>query len=406
MNKVDQFLSGGDAVMLRKELRMSDARADGSSCVSVAHPAVMLVASYAPSLWLFRSHLIVELRGRGYRVLACAPRHDGAQDKMRALGAEFIALGPHRTSMNPVHDLLYFWKLLRLCYRVRPAAIISYTAKPVVWGSLAGRIAAVENVVAMITGLGFAFSVTETDRSMVSVIIERLYRIALRRCDSIVFQNGDDQREFTKRRLIGVASKAFVVNGSGVDLLKFRQTPLPRAPIFLIIARMLREKGVKEFCEAAAEVKRVHPQACFRLVGWFDTDNPRAIARAELDAWCANGVAEYRGSREDVRDEMAQCRVYVLPSYREGTPRTVLEAMAMGRPVITSDAPGCRETVRHGWNGYLVPVRDSLALAEAMKRLLADPTLAEQMGANSRLLAESRYDARQVAEAVIGGARL
>ena len=196
------------------------------------------------------------------------------------------------------------------------------------------------------------------------------------------------------------------MNGSGVDLLRFRPTPLPRAPIFLIVARMLRDKGIREFCEAAAEVKRTYPQARFRLVGWFDTDNPRAISPDELNAWCANGAAEFRGHVEDVRTEMAQCRVYVLPSYREGTPRTVLEAMAMGRPVITSDAPGCRETVRHGWNGYLVPVRDASALARAMISFLSVPDLADEMGANSRSLVESKYDGRRVAESVISGAGL
>ena len=368
--------------------------------------AVILVASYAPSLWMFRSHLIEELRGKGYRVLACAPKHDGASEKLRILGAEFIPLGPKRTSLNPVGDLLYFCKLLWLCHRMRPAALISYTAKPVVWGSLAGGIAGVRNVVAMVTGLGFAFTDSGTARSMLSVVVERLYRIALRRCHSVVFQNADDQREFMQRQLVAAGGKSFVVNGSGVDLVRFRATELPRAPIFLLVARMLRDKGVREFCEAAAEIKRTHPEACFRLVGWFDTDNPRAISPTELESWCANGVAEYRGPVDDVREEMSQCRVYVLPSYREGTPRTVLEAMAMGRPIITSDAPGCRETVRHGWNGFLVPVRNSSALASAMSSFLSAPHLAEEMGANSRSLVESKYEGRRVAESILTGAGL
>lgn len=373
---------------------------------AVSRPALILIASYAPSLWMFRKHLIEELIRKGYRVLACAPDQDGAAEKLRVLGAVFIPLGPNRTSLNPLGDLRYFWKLLQLCRRMRPVALISYTAKPVVWGSLAGGMAGVRNVVAMVTGLGFAFTDSGATRPMVSVVIEHLYRIALRRCHSIVFQNADDQREFTRRHLAAAGGKSFVVNGSGVDLIRFRPAQLPRKPIFLLVARMLRDKGVREFCEAAAAVKRRHPEACFRLVGWFDTDNPRAVTPAELEAWCANGVAEYRGPVEDVREEMAQCRVYVLPSYREGTPRTVLEAMAMGRPIITSDAPGCRETVRHGWNGYLVPVRDSSALASAMASFLSAPHLAEEMGANSRSLVELKYDGQRVAEAVLSGAGL
>lgn len=387
-------------------VRLKVAEPARANDAAVNSAAVILIASYAPSLWIFRGHLIEELIGKGYRVLACAPDHDGASEKLRALGAQFVPLGPERTSLNPLGDLLYFCKLLWLCRRMRPAALISYTAKPVVWGSLAGGIAGVTNVVAMVTGLGFAFTETGTARPMVAHVVERLYRIALRRCHSIIFQNKDDQREFLQRRLLGEGCKSFVVNGSGVDLSRFQPTELPRAPIFLLVARMLRDKGIKEFCEAAAEVKRIHPEARFRLVGWFDTDNPRAITPTELESWCANGVAEYRGPVEDVREEIAHCRIYVLPSYREGTPRTVLEAMAMGRPVITSDAPGCRETVRHGWNGYLVPVRNAPALAEAMGRLLSDPGLTEEMAVNSRRMAELKYEAREVAQSVISGAGL
>lgn len=370
-------------------------------------PIVILIASYAPSLWILRTDLIEELIRRGYRVLACAPTHKGASEQLRSLGAEFVPVGPDRTSLNPVYDLLYLWKLWRLCRRTRPVVIISYTAKPVVWGSLAGNIAGVANVVAMITGLGSGFGDSRGSRTAVSLVLELLYRMALRRCNSVVFQNIDDQREFKKRRLIGKRQTSFVVNGSGVDLLKFRVVELPRAPVFLLVARLLREKGIREFCEAAAQIRRKYPEARFRLVGWFDPCNPRAISPGELETWCSKGTTEYRGPVEDVRPEIAQCRVYVLPSYyREGTPRTVLEAMAMGRPVITTDAPGCRETVRHGWNGYLVPVRDSRALAEAIERFLCDPKLAEEMGENSRRMAESKYDARQVARNVISGAGL
>lgn len=383
-----------------------DAHAAVACDIAVNPPAVILLSSYAPSLWMFRKHLIEELIRKGYRVLACAPGQDGAAGRLRTLGAEFIPLGPNRTSLNPLWDLLYFWRLLQLCRRIRPAALISYTAKPVVWGSLAGGITDVRNVVAMVTGLGFAFTDAETKRPMVSFVIERLYRTSLNRCHSIVFQNTDDQREFTQRGLVAAGGRSFVVNGSGVDLIRFRPVQLPRSPVFLLVARMLRDKGVREFCEAAAAVKRRHPEASFRLVGWFDTDNPRAITPAELEGWCANGVAEFRGPVDDVREEMAQCRVYVLPSYREGTPRTVLEAMAMGRPIITSDAPGCRETVRHGWNGYLVPTRDSPALASAMESFISAPHLAEEMGANSRSLVELKYDGRRVAEAVLSGAGL
>jgi glycosyltransferase involved in cell wall biosynthesis len=369
-------------------------------------PVAVLIASYAPSLWTFRRHLIAALKKKGYRVIACAPAHGAALEMLSALEVEFVAVGPARTSLNPLRDAYYLCELIRLCRRVRPAAVISYTAKPVIWGSLAARWAGVRNVVGMVTGLGFAFTESGASRSWAATVVERLYRIALRRCDSVIFQNPDDQKVFIDRHVVSRNGKTFVVNGSGVDLAEFPPTELPATPVFLLVSRILADKGIREYCQAAAIIKRRRPEASFRLVGWFDRDNPRAISPEELAAWCASGIVEYRGAVEDVRPEIAQCRVYVLPSYREGTPRTVLEAMAMGRPIITTDAPGCRETVRPGWNGYLVPVRDSSALAAAMESFLLDRNLAEAMGANSRRLAESRYDGWQVAESILSGAGL
>lgn len=367
--------------------------------------AVVLLASYAPSLWNFRSELIRALRRRGYRVIACAPGHPEAAERLTCLDAEFMDIGPNRTSINPVRDLQYLVRILRLCRSVRPVAVIGYTAKPVVWGSLAARIAAVPKTVSMITGLGFAFIERER-RSFAGRVVERLYGLALHTCNVAVFQNEDDKRELLRRGLVGPRTTSFVVNGSGVDLVKFGPKALPVRPVFLLIARMIRDKGVREFCEAAELVRARLPSVYFRLVGWFDAENPRALSPAELRELCGNGTVEYRGPVEDVRPELEGCRIYVLPSYREGTPRTVLEAMAMGRPIITTDVPGCRETVRDGWNGYLVPPRDSRALADAMERLVRNPDLAEEMGANSRAMAELKYDARLIAASVLAGAAL
>ena len=368
--------------------------------------AVILIASYAPSLWTFRRHLILSLKNKGYRVLACAPAHGAALERLAALEVEFIAVGPARTSLNPLLDAHYFCKLVRLCRRTRPAAVISYTAKPVIWGSLAARVAGVKNIVGMVTGLGLAFTQAGGSRPWLSTVIEGLYRIALRRCDSVIFQNPDDRKVFTDRHLIADSGRSFVVNGSGVDLTEFQPTKLPDAPTFLLVARLLRDKGIREYCQAAAIIKRHRPDVSFRLVGWFDPGNPRAISPAELESWCAGGIVQYRGAVEDVRPEIAQCRVYVLPSYREGTPRTILEAMAMGRPIISTDVPGCRETVRQGWNGYLVPPCNSAALAGAIEALLVDRNLAENMGVNSRRLAESKYDGWHVAGSIVSGAGL
>src|SRR6185369_10911720 len=196
--------------------------------------------------------------------------------------------------------------------------------------------------------------------------------------------------------ILGNRTPSFVVNGSGIDVDSFAVAPLPPGPQrFLLIARLLGDKGVREYAQAARRVRSLHPAVRFVLVGWID-ENPDAIRQSELDVWVADGTVEYLGRLSDVRDAIAACTVYVLPSYREGTPRTVLEAMAMGRAVITTDAPGCRETVIDGQNGFLVPVKSVVALAEAMLKFIDDPSLAPQMGAHSRQVAEEKYDVHKV----------
>jgi glycosyltransferase involved in cell wall biosynthesis len=216
----------------------------------------------------------------------------------------------------------------------------------------------------------------------------------------VFFQNPDDLALFQERGILQPHTPVCVVNGSGVDVASFAVRPLPAAALagavrFLFIGRLLGDKGVREYAQAARLLKRSHPQVQCALVGWIDS-NPNAISQAELDGWVADGSIEFLGRLADVRPAIEACSVYVLPSYREGTPRTVLEAMAMGRAVITTDAPGCRETVVDGDNGFLVPVHSVDALAEAMARFITDPTLAARMGQRGRQLAEEKYDVHKV----------
>jgi glycosyltransferase involved in cell wall biosynthesis len=199
--------------------------------------------------------------------------------------------------------------------------------------------------------------------------------------------------------------RGYVVNGSGVELQRFSPVPLPGSSTFLLIARFLVDKGIREYVEAAQQVRRNNPRARFLLVGWHD-DNPSSLGDEEVNGWVELGIIEYLGRLDDVRPAIAQADVYVLPSYREGTPRTVLEAMAMGRPIITTDVPGCRQTVVEGRNGFLVPPRDASALAQAMNRFIQDGGLAARMGHESRRLAEERFDAEIVARAVVDAAQL
>ena len=220
--------------------------------------------------------------------------------------------------------------------------------------------------------------------------------MALKGNTKVFFQNPDDMELFAELNLIRGTEQAVLINGSGVDIEHYREVrPVTEKIVFLLIARLIRDKGLYEYVEAARIIKQHYPEVVFRLVGPFDS-NPTAISEATVNQWQGEGVIEYAGETKDVRPYIAGSSVYVLPSYREGTPRTVLEAMSMGRPIITTDAPGCRETVIHGKNGYLVPVKNLDALVEALERFIANPELIPIMGKESRKIAEEKYDVRKV----------
>ena len=357
----------------------------------------MLFGSYAPSLVTFRGPLIEALKARGHEVLAAAPNLDGGTEgALRSLGAEPTSLRLSNASLNPLAMLRSFAELRRLLLRRRPDVLLSYTIKPVILGALAGRAAGVPRIVSLITGLGFAFTGEggSLKRRLARWAASRLYRAALSRSDLVLFQNPDDQALFRELGMLSPVARTEIVDGSGVDTNHYRSSPPPPGASFLMIARLLRDKGIREFAEAAKRLRREHPKVPVALIGYLDP-SPDSLTRAELDALVACGIT-FHGKLDDVRPALAECSVYVLPSYREGTPRSVLEAMATGRAVITTDAPGCRETVIDGVNGLLVPPRDADALYAAMLRFVAEPDLAARMGEQSRRIAETRYDARKV----------
>lgn len=366
---------------------------------------VLIVASFAESLLNFRGPLINALCELGHEVHVAAPDATADSAFVDTLQAKMVRvhdIAMQRTGMNPWQDLKCFVSLYRLMSRVKPDVVLSYTIKPVIYGMLAARIARVPNRFALITGLGYSFSSERSTHSLVKSLATNLYRLALSGATKVFFQNPDDRQLFLTQAIVQDVKKTEVVNGSGIDVQRFTVVPFPESPVFLLIARLLGDKGIREYANAAAQVKLDYPQAVFRLVGWID-DSPNAIAATELDRWIAAGTIEYVGRLQDVRPAIADCSVYVLPSYREGTPRTVLEAMAMGRPVITTDAPGCRETVVSGQNGYLVPVKSTDDLAQAMIRFLAQPQSINQMGRVSRAIAESKYDVDKVNQQLLEG---
>lgn len=362
------------------------------------HRRFLVVASFAESLLGFRGPLLSALQARGLEVHVAAPSLQTGQPlraTLEALGLHVHHLPMQRTGTNPVADMHTLWALWLLMRRVKPHHVLGYTIKPVIYGSLAAWLAGVSHRFALITGLGYAFQ-QQGSRGALQALVQRLYALALARVQCVFFQNPDDQALFLQRALVAPGARTCVVNGSGVDVAAFDVVPLPAGPpCFLLVARLLGDKGVREYAQAASRIRALQPNVRCLLVGWIDT-NPDAIKQHELDAWVANGTLEFLGRLSDVRPAIAKCSVYVLPSYREGTPRTVLEAMAMGRAIITTDAPGCRETVVHGHNGLLVPVSSADALTQAMLTFVEEPKLAVTMGARSRAVAEDKYDVHKV----------
>lgn len=362
----------------------------------------LVVASYPDSILKFRGPLLEAMVAAGWDVHIAAPGVDSMPGLREALASMDVALHDiplSRTGTNPVADIGLVLALRGLMRELRPTVALPYTIKPVIYGTIAAWTAGVPRRFALVTGLGYAF--TGNRQGIVKRVVSGLYRFALGRTHKVFFQNPDDERLFRELGIAPAGIPSVVVNGSGVDVAAFPVTPLPGSPpVFLLIGRLLGDKGVREFAEAARQVKAMHPEVRFHGVGWIDS-NPDAIAQSELDGWVADGTLEFLGKLDDVRPAIAASTVFVLPSYREGTPRTVLEAMAMGRPIITTDAPGCRETVIDGDNGFLVPVQSVDALVEAMLKFIEDPTLASRMGRRSRQIAEDKYDVHKVNAAML-----
>lgn len=358
-------------------------------------PDVILInASLAESLVNFRGDLIKALVSKGLTV------HVSAPELNEKVAAELFDLGaiPHRICLdragqNPVKDVRYLVGMFRLLRRIGPSLVLNYTIKPNIWASAAARLSGIPTY-SMVTGIGYMMIPGEgLKRRTVQLIARTLYRAGVSKNRAVIFQNKDDAAAFVAAGIVR-REQVRLVRGSGVNLDRFPPAPLPHEPVFLMIARLLRTKGAREFAEAARLLKGSVPEARCILVGPSDP-GPDGLRATDIDA-LSGGAVEYFGPQTDVRPFIAQASVYVLPSYREGTPRSVLEAMAMARPVITTDAPGCRETVEHGDNGLLVPIGDAAALAEAMEQLARDPSRREAMARRSQKLATEFFDVDSV----------
>lgn len=361
--------------------------------------SLAIISSQAFSMLNFRGPLIRDLVAAGVQVHALAPDYNNElRQKMHELGASPVDFQLTRTGMNPVRDGIDMLRLTALLRRLRPDVTLGYFIKPVIYGTLAAWVAGVPRRVAMIEGLGYVFTVSSDPQSwrrkLLKTLVSALYRFSLWRAHQVIFLNKDDLAEFISARIVN-EEKAVNLGGIGVDLSDWPIAPTHVQPVtFLLAARLLREKGIVEYAEAARLVKARHPEVRFVLLGGLDP-NPGALGQAEVEAWAAEGLLEWPG-HVAVRPWLSEASVFVLPSYREGLPRSTQEAMAMGRPVITTDAPGCRETVDEGVNGFLVPMRDVPALADAMLRFVQNPSLIESMGRESRRLAEAHFDVRKI----------
>lgn len=368
---------------------------------------VVVLAGLAASLTNFRLELLESLIRNGHTVFAAAPSMDPrTEGALKRIGVTAIDVPLKRSSLNPLGDIRLCWTLRRLFANLRPDVVFNYTIKPVIYGSFAASLCRVPRIVSMVTGLGYCFLGETLKQRMVGCVAKLLYRAALRRNHVVIFQNRDDCGDFIERGVLAPSKETLIVNGSGVDLVKFALAePFLSPSTFLLIARLYREKGVLEFVEAAQRLRRKHPQARCVVAGAPDS-NPSSFTSADVEGWVATGAIEYVGWLEDVRPCLRTTSVYVLPSYREGTPRTVLEAMAMGRPIVTTDVPGCRETVAHGQNGFLVPAKDVESLAAAMERFVLEPALIRTMGLRSRRIAEEKYNVHDVNSRIVAALKL
>ncbi len=341
----------------------------------------------------FRGDLIKKIVSHGYEVIVTGPNRDNVE-KIEELGARFVEIPMNKNGVNPLHDIKYLLALKKLFKTEKPDVTLGYTSKPVIYGSIAAKMAKVPHIASMVTGAGYAFTATTAKAKLIKFIMSLLYKTAFCSADIAIFQNSDDKEQFVKEKLVK-DKKCVIVNGSGVNTEKFSVAPFPKQTTFFMLSRVMYSKGIREYLEACEIVKEQHPEVRFMLLGACEGIQD-SISPEDLQTYVDRGIVEHFGETDTIADYYKQCSVYVLPSYREGTPRTVLEAMAMGRPIITTDAPGCRETVIDGKTGFLVPIQDAKAVADKMLEFINNTELIEQMGKKSLAYCVEKFDVNKV----------
>jgi glycosyltransferase involved in cell wall biosynthesis len=371
----------------------------------------VLISNNLTTVQKFRTDLLLEIAKKGYEIYVLAPDFDlflAEKEYLETQGFILKEIRLQRAGTNPIADLKTVCDIYQHLVHIKPNVVLSYTIKPLIYGTISAYLAGVSKRFTLVSGLGFAFQEHVNNASVVKKIINTLYKFALKRSTKVFFQNADDLNLLKYMGILSEKTPSLIVNGSGVNTDYFYQAPLNMDAndvmtykiSFLMVARLLKDKGVYEYFAAAKIVKRAFPDVEFNLVGWID-ENPAAISKLELDEMISSNIINYKGKLSDVRPAIADSNIFVLPSYREGVPRSVLEAMSMGRAILTTNAPGCKETVVDGQNGFLVDVQSVDDLVKKMYHFINHKNLVGIMGDNSRQLVLDKYDVDKVNQHMI-----
>ncbi|WP_136465442.1 glycosyltransferase family 4 protein [Flagellimonas onchidii] len=356
---------------------------------------ILIIASLANSLPHFRGDFMAALVKQGYKVFAAAPEmSNDVSERLQKLGVTTVSFQLDRTGLNPIKDFKSILELKKIIKEYKIDLVFPYTIKPVVYGSIAANMAK-KPVISLITGLGFTFSGASKKAKFLQKITKRLYRYSLRKNKLVIFQNEDDRQLFLQNRIVSKNQNTDVVNGSGVNLEKypFRKVKVTTSNVkFVIVARLIKEKGIQLFMDTAKELKKTYPQAEFHIIGGM-ADPPSGVNMEIVKQLHDAKIIVFHGLKDNVPEFLKDMHVFVLPSfYREGVPRSILEALSIGMPVITTDTPGCKETIIPETNGFLIPPKSLDPLIDTCRYFLDNPASIENMGQESRNLAEKKFD--------------
>ncbi len=358
---------------------------------------ILVISPKNRTVYNFRGELISSIISLGHEVIVTGPNKTD-EEKIRALGAEFVDIPLDKDSVNPIKDIKYARALKKLIKEKKPDVVFSYTVKPIIYGSYAARKCGVKNIFPMLTGIGYVFNSDSVKAKLLRKPVSFLYKKTLKNANKVIFQNPDDLNHFVSKKLVNPES-CVLVNGSGVNMSKFVKSPPPPSIVFFMLARLMKSKGVDEYLRAAEIVKGKYPDVNFWLLGNEGTTDTIPIKK--IEPYVNNGTITHFPECENIVSYFQNCSVFVLPSYGEGTPRCVLEAMSCGKAIITTNAPGCRETVVDGVNGFLVPVKNAEAIAEKMVEFIKNPHLIETMGNASFEYCKEKFEVNKVNEVML-----